>query len=87
MTYTTAHSNTGSQTDPLSKARDRALNLMDTSQICLCCATRGTPSSALVLMSGAPGFVASTLEMPFDHLALVAGGACIPGSQVAVAVV
>ena len=45
----------------------------------------GTPSSALVLMSGAPGFVASTLEMPFDHLALVAGGACIPGSQGTVA--
>ena len=29
--------------DPLSKARDQTCILMDTSQICFCCATTGTP--------------------------------------------
>jgi len=30
--------------DSLSKARDRTYNLMDTSWICFCCATKGTQS-------------------------------------------
>ena len=35
--------------NPLSRARDRTCILMDTSQICLCCATIGTPFVYFVL--------------------------------------
>ena len=36
--------------DPLSEARDRICLLMDTSQICFCCATMGTPTSANIIL-------------------------------------
>ena len=36
--------------DPLSEARDQTCILMDTSQICFCCATTGTPSSVIVII-------------------------------------
>lgn len=35
----------------------------------------------LAFRSGSPGFVAATQETPPEHLALVAGGALIPGSH------
>ena len=36
--------------DPLSVARDRTCNLMDTSQICFCCTTTGTPVLILFIL-------------------------------------
>ena len=51
VTYTTAHSNIGPLFNPLSKARDRTRILMDTSQICFCCATVGIPVEALCINS------------------------------------
>ena len=45
MTYTIAHSNTGSFTH-LSDARDQTCNLMVPSQICFCCVTMGILSLA-----------------------------------------
>ena len=41
VTYTTAQAMP--DPNPLSEARDRTCILMDTSQICFCCATVGTP--------------------------------------------
>ena len=35
--------------EPLSRARDRTCILMDSSQICLCCAIEGTPSSGFFM--------------------------------------
>ena len=46
VTYNTAHGNAGPP-NPLSKARDRTHNLVDTSQICFCCATTRTPFTLL----------------------------------------
>ena len=41
-TYTTAHGNAGSLTNPLGKARDQILILMDSGRIRVCCTTTGT---------------------------------------------
>ena len=44
VTYATAPSN-ARFSNPLSEARDQICVLMDTSQICFCCITMGTPGS------------------------------------------
>ena len=53
--YTTTHGNAGLIFNPLSKARDRTLIFVDTSQICCRWATMGTPHLLLLCSIIHPG--------------------------------